>query len=135
MELSWDACLLLTATAPTPPGRRTPSTAAAQDIHTRLIEHLLTGSWITSPRLENAMRAGPRHLFLPRAPLEEAYADQNVATKTDPSGAVLSSASTPSIVAMVLEEAGIRRHTLGVAVKDAPHLPQYPPQSIRRAYP
>lgn len=87
--------------------------SAAQDLHTRLIEHLRAGSWITSPRVEDAMRAVPRHLFLPRAPLEEAYADQNVATTTDPSGAVLSSASTPSIVAMMLEEADIRRHTWG----------------------
>ncbi|MGH3546493.1 MAG: methyltransferase, FxLD system, partial [Mycobacteriales bacterium] len=81
--------------------------ATTQDLHTGLIDQIRAGGWIVTPWIEDAMRAVPRHLFLPAASAEEAYADQNVATKTDPGGAVLSSASTPSIVAMMLEQAEI----------------------------
>ncbi|MGH4020030.1 MAG: methyltransferase, FxLD system [Pseudonocardiaceae bacterium] len=78
-----------------------------KDLHARLIDQIRADGWIITPCIEDAMRAVPRHLFLPDAPAQEAYADKNVATKTDPAGAVLSSASTPSIVAMMLEQAGI----------------------------
>ncbi|MCA1709924.1 MAG: methyltransferase domain-containing protein, partial [Actinobacteria bacterium] len=79
----------------------------SKDLHTALIDQIRAGGWIVTPGVEDAMRVVPRHLFLPNATAEEAYADKNVATKTDPDGAVLSSASTPSIVAMMLEQAGI----------------------------
>ncbi len=53
------------------------------------------------------MRTVPRHLFVPAAPVQEAYDDQAVITKSDADGAALSCASVPSIVAMMLDQLDI----------------------------
>ena len=46
----------------------------------------------------------PRHRFLSGLPLEEAYTDDVVAVKRDADGVVLSSASQPTMVAMMLQQ-------------------------------
>lgn len=78
------------------------------ELRARLIDQIRDDQWIATRGVEDAMRTVPRHLFLPHASIEEAYTDKNVATKTDPHGGVLSSASTPSIVGMMLEQAEIQ---------------------------
>ncbi len=59
----------------------------------------------------NAMRAVPRHRFLPEMPLDDAYADRAIAIKSS-DGEVLSSVSQPSMIALMLQllapEAGDR---------------------------
>ncbi len=55
-----------------------------------------------------AMRIIPRHLFLPEASVEEAYADQAVITKSAADGAALSCASVPGIVATMLDQLGVQ---------------------------
>jgi protein-L-isoaspartate(D-aspartate) O-methyltransferase len=61
-----------------------------------------------SAEVTRAMRTVPRHRFVPLAGLEEAYADISVITKTGANGRALSCASTPSVVAMMLDQLDIR---------------------------
>jgi protein-L-isoaspartate(D-aspartate) O-methyltransferase len=72
-----------------------------------LVEQLLRRKCITAPEVEAAFRSVPRHLFLPQVSPEEAYQDQAIATKVV-DGQYLSSASQPAIVAIMLEQLGLR---------------------------
>jgi protein-L-isoaspartate(D-aspartate) O-methyltransferase len=72
------------------------------DLRTKLVDGILTAQPI-SPAVEAAMRAVPRHEFVPDAPLEEAYADVAVITKRAADGTSLSCASVPSLVARMLD--------------------------------
>lgn len=55
-------------------------------------------------RLEAAFLEVPRHAFLPGVPLEQAYADEAVPIKRDIDGSVISSASQPAMIAMMLRQ-------------------------------
>lgn len=57
-----------------------------------------------STRVLDAMRSVPRHLFVPDASTVAAYAEDTVPIKRGPDGAVLSCASAPAIVAMMLDQ-------------------------------
>lgn len=59
---------------------------------------------LKDPLVEAAFLAIPRHHFVPGVPLEQAYADDVVAVKREPDGTVISSASQPTMVAMMLEQ-------------------------------
>lgn len=74
----------------------------AAELRSRLTGTLRDSGVITSPAIESAVRATPRHLFLPGVPLEQAYADDSVYTKQDADGVNISAASQPRIVAMML---------------------------------
>lgn len=63
---------------------------------------------VRTPEVEEAMRAVPRHLFLPGVPLERAYANDVVQTKRDADGVPISAASQPSIVGAMLEQMDVR---------------------------
>lgn len=63
---------------------------------------------IVTPEVERAVRAVPRHLFIPELSVEEAYAGRHYVTKKDEHGVGISSVSAASIQAMMLEQAGIR---------------------------
>jgi hypothetical protein len=52
----------------------------------------------------------PRHLFVPEASVEDAYADSAVVTKRAVDGAALSCASVPTVVAMMLDQLDRGRH-------------------------
>jgi protein-L-isoaspartate(D-aspartate) O-methyltransferase len=73
-----------------------------------LIHHLVAEGYIRDERVAMAFRAVPRHVFVPGAPLEIAYADDVVLMKHNEAGAPISSVSQPSIVALMLEQAEIR---------------------------
>lgn len=60
------------------------------------------------PNIEAALRAVPRHLFLPDLDLEAAYAEDAPVMKRDELGVAISSVSAPSIMAMALDQARIR---------------------------
>jgi len=80
------------------------STDAAERLRDALTGRLREQGTVRTDRVEAALRAVPRHLFVPAVPLHEAYADDPVYTKHDGSGASISAASQPSIVAMMLEQ-------------------------------
>ena len=63
----------------------------------------------SDPRVLAAIRAVPRHAFVPGASLADAYnPDLAVITKRGPAGAALSCASVPYLVAAMLEQLDVR---------------------------
>jgi protein-L-isoaspartate(D-aspartate) O-methyltransferase len=69
-----------------------------------LRDHGLAGS----ARVEAAMRAVPRHLFVPDVTVERAYAQDVVVTRRDADGVAVSSASAPGVVAGMLDQLDVR---------------------------
>jgi protein-L-isoaspartate(D-aspartate) O-methyltransferase len=57
-----------------------------------------------TPAVEAALRAVPRHLFVPDATLADAYADRPVTIKYDTDGTSISCASQPTVVALMLDQ-------------------------------
>jgi protein-L-isoaspartate(D-aspartate) O-methyltransferase len=82
--------------------------AEVESLRTSLIQHLVTEGSIHDQRVAAAFEAVPRHLFVPDAPLDIAYADDVVPMKRNRAGVVTSSVSQPSIIAVMLEQAAIR---------------------------
>lgn len=79
--------------------------ARAEELRSVLVDRLCGDGVVRSAAVEAALRRVPRHLFVPGTSLEEAYADEAVYTKHDPdTGASISAASQPRIVAMMLEQ-------------------------------
>lgn len=72
-----------------------------------MVDALCAAGRIRSPAVEQAFRAVPRHLFLPDSTLTEAYADEAVPTRFA-DGAATSSASQPSMMAIMLEQLDLR---------------------------
>lgn len=68
-----------------------------------MVDALVASGRIRSAAVERALRAVPRHLFLPGCTVEEAYADGAVAVQ-HVGGVATSSASQPSMVAIMLEQ-------------------------------
>jgi protein-L-isoaspartate(D-aspartate) O-methyltransferase len=60
-----------------------------------------------STAVSDALRAVPRHLFLPEVPTEAAYRDDAIVTKRDPDGLPISSSSQPTIMAIMLDQLGV----------------------------
>jgi protein-L-isoaspartate(D-aspartate) O-methyltransferase len=79
----------------------------ASGIHQALIDELATAGSVHSPAVESALRAVPRHLFLPGVPLEEVYRDRAIVTKRL-DGVRISSSSQPAIMAIMLEQLDIQ---------------------------
>jgi protein-L-isoaspartate(D-aspartate) O-methyltransferase len=68
-----------------------------------LVDGLLAERHLTQPRVAEAFRAVPRHLFLPGMDLAVVYQDEAIAIKvTD--GRWISSSSQPAIMAIMLEQ-------------------------------
>ncbi|MEV7964721.1 methyltransferase, FxLD system [Sphaerisporangium sp. NPDC088356] len=80
------------------------SNTTAERLRHALADRLCDQGTVRTERVEAALRAVPRHLFVPAVPLEEAYADDPVYTKADGAGVSISAASQPTIVAMMLEQ-------------------------------
>jgi protein-L-isoaspartate(D-aspartate) O-methyltransferase len=72
-----------------------------------MVDALCGTGRVRSAAVENALRAVPRHLFLPGLAVADAYADEAVAVQfTD--GVATSSASQPSMMAIMLEQLDLR---------------------------
>lgn len=72
-----------------------------------MVDALRTAGRVRSPAVEEAFRAVPRHLFLPGLAIAEAYADEAVAVQFA-GGVATSSASQPSMMAIMLEQLDLR---------------------------
>ncbi|HEX9035984.1 MAG TPA: rRNA adenine N-6-methyltransferase family protein [Ktedonobacterales bacterium] len=77
--------------------------AEASRLRGEMVERLRASGAIHDPAVAEAMLSVPRHLFLPRSTLLEAYENVAVATRWE-QGAAVSSVSQPEIVAMMLEQ-------------------------------
>jgi protein-L-isoaspartate(D-aspartate) O-methyltransferase len=75
---------------------------------TAMVDKLRGYRLAASPPVEAAMRAVPRHLFVPGIPLEQAYASDAIVTHRDADGIAVSSASAPSAVAGMLDQLDVR---------------------------
>ncbi|MEU1533946.1 methyltransferase, FxLD system [Streptomyces fagopyri] len=83
--------------------------AEATRLRNKVVDELRADGTLSSPEIEAAMRAVPRHAFTPDTSLENAYDTYAaVITKTDEHGVQLSSVSAPQIQAMMLEQARLR---------------------------
>jgi protein-L-isoaspartate(D-aspartate) O-methyltransferase len=82
--------------------------SATNQLRERLIAHLKQSGTLTQAPVEVAMRAVPRHLFLPEEAPERAYADESVVTKWNAEQLPISSASQPAMVAIMLEQLDVR---------------------------
>ncbi|MBX7268884.1 methyltransferase, FxLD system [Micromonospora sp. Llam7] len=78
-----------------------PNAAALRE---QLVATLKQRGHIGSDSVEQAFRTVPRERFLPGVDLETVYTRRQIVTKRDPNGAALSSASSPSLVADMLEQ-------------------------------
>jgi protein-L-isoaspartate(D-aspartate) O-methyltransferase len=78
-------------------------TGDAAALREALVDGLLAERHITQPRVAEAFRAVPRHLFLPGMDLTEVYQDKAIAIKVA-DGTWVSSSSQPAMMAIMLEQ-------------------------------
>lgn len=74
-----------------------------------LVDLLRGRGKLYDPRVEEALLAIPRHLFLPDAPIEQVYDDQSIPVKTDLRGDATCSDTMPSMVAHLLQQLSLKQ--------------------------
>lgn len=83
------------------------SESEATQLRNRLVDQIRANGHARTSEAEAALRTVPRHLFVPKASLQEAYADAPVNTKFDTDGkTAISCASQPGVVALMLDQLG-----------------------------
>lgn len=80
------------------------SEADAAQLRNALVDKIRESGYARTPAVETALRTVPRHLFVPDATLEDAYANNVVDVKLDTDGTSISCASQPQIVAIMLDQ-------------------------------
>lgn len=76
----------------------------AEQLRNALVDQIRQEGHAANPAAETALRTVPRHLFVPDASLQEAYANQPVHVKYDTDGTSISCASQPGVVALMLDQ-------------------------------
>jgi protein-L-isoaspartate(D-aspartate) O-methyltransferase len=76
----------------------------AAQLRNQLADWISGRGTFQTPGVERAFRTVSRHEFLPGRPLEDAYSRQPVVTQRAPDGSPASSASSPNLVAQMLEQ-------------------------------
>lgn len=82
----------------------TTSEAEAARLRNALVDKIQADGHARTPAVETALRTVPRHLFVPQAPLSDAYANAPVNIKYDTDGTSISCASQPDVVALMLDQ-------------------------------
>ncbi|EPD56527.1 methyltransferase, FxLD system [Streptomyces sp. HGB0020] len=82
----------------------TTPTADAEHLRNALVDQLRADGHARTPAVETALRTVPRHVFVPDASLEDAYANAPVHIKYDTDGTSISCASQPGVVALMLDQ-------------------------------
>ena len=80
------------------------SAPALTQMRHSMVDFLVRHKTFTSPTIEEAFRAVPRHLFLPGVPPDQVYQNQPVVTKQDEHGMPISSSTQPSMMAAMLDQ-------------------------------
>ncbi|MFJ9029031.1 methyltransferase, FxLD system [Streptomyces sp. NPDC102274] len=83
-------------------------TADAERLRNALVDQLRADGHARTPAVETALRTVPRHVFVPEASLEDAYANAPVHIKYDTDGTSISCASQPGVVALMLDQLDAR---------------------------
>jgi protein-L-isoaspartate(D-aspartate) O-methyltransferase len=86
----------------------TPIADGPEEMRAHLVAGLRASGALHDDRVAAALGLVPRHVFLPESTLEQAYADEAVATKFDPEGRPISSSSQPAIMALMLEQLDVQ---------------------------
>ncbi|MFJ4772367.1 methyltransferase, FxLD system [Streptomyces uncialis] len=86
----------------------TTDSADAERLRNALVDRIRENGHARTPAVENALRAVPRHVFVPEASLEDAYANAPVHIKYDTEGTSISCASQPGVVALMLDQLDVR---------------------------
>jgi protein-L-isoaspartate(D-aspartate) O-methyltransferase len=73
----------------------------------RMVRQVLAGGPPVSEAVTGALRAVPRHVFLPELEAQAAYRDEAIVTKRSPDGQPTSSSSQPTIMAIMLDQLGL----------------------------
>lgn len=74
-----------------------------EDLRNRMVDYIQAAGHLHSAGVERALRSVPRHLFVPEAGIEDAYANKSVTTRPGGiGGRPASCASAPTVVAMML---------------------------------
>lgn len=84
------------------------SAQALSTLRQQLVASLKKRGLLDTNGVEAALLAVPRHLFLPQVSPENAYADRAVPIKWDADGLLISSASQPSMMAIMLSQAQLK---------------------------
>ncbi|MFF3733415.1 methyltransferase, FxLD system [Streptomyces sp. NPDC002476] len=79
-------------------------TADAERLRNALVDQLRADGHARTPAVETTLRTVPRHVFVPDASLEDAYANAPVHIKYDTDGTPISCASQPGVVALMLDQ-------------------------------
>jgi protein-L-isoaspartate(D-aspartate) O-methyltransferase len=79
-----------------------------RELRNRLVDGLLSSGAVRPGPVADALRAVPRHLFLPGVELDVAYRDDAVPTRWSADGRPTSSSSQPAIVTAMLEQLAVR---------------------------
>ncbi|MGQ0775498.1 MAG: methyltransferase, FxLD system [Pseudonocardiales bacterium] len=82
--------------------------ATPAELRSLMVDRLRGNRLVSMASVEAAMRAVPRHLFVPDAPAERAYSNENIVTCRGPDGVAVSSASAPGVVAGMLEQLDVQ---------------------------
>ncbi|MFD9965051.1 methyltransferase, FxLD system [Amycolatopsis sp. NPDC058986] len=85
-----------------------PEATTADKLRNAMVDGLRLWGIALSDPVDAAMRAVPRHVFVPEVSLERAYGPDPVVTHRDDSGVPTSSASAPGTVAGMLEQLDVR---------------------------
>jgi protein-L-isoaspartate(D-aspartate) O-methyltransferase len=73
----------------------------------RMVTQVINGGRPVSDAVTQAMRAVPRHLFLPELEPEQAYRNEAIVTRRSAEGQPTSSSSQPTIMAYMLDQLGV----------------------------
>lgn len=79
-----------------------------EQLQQQLIEAMWKEGMAGVKGLHDAFLSVPRHIFLPGVPLDKAYADEPIALKYDTHGLVVASSSQPSMMAIMLDQLGLK---------------------------
>jgi|GEM_PF-1639546 len=84
-----------------------PGNDATGPLRNALITEIVQRTTALSPTVAAAMRTVPRHLFVPTTNIQQVYTDAVIATKWGEDGIPISSASQPTMVALMLDQLAI----------------------------
>ena len=79
-----------------------------QQLRDQLVDGLELAGHVSSQRVAAALRAVPRHVFVPGIEPQRVYRDQAFAIKYDDGGFAVSSSSQPAIMARMLDQLDVR---------------------------
>ncbi|MFJ4831729.1 methyltransferase, FxLD system [Streptomyces sp. NPDC088747] len=82
--------------------------ADAERLRNALVDQLRADGHARTAAVETALRTVPRHVFVPDASLEDAYANAPVHIKYDTDGTSISCASQPGVVALMLDQLDVQ---------------------------